>query len=85
MLFALFEIGDKEIAEVIDTLPLGWITTGHKVKCLERDFMVWLGQSHIKSIAVNLATAGLYLALKALGIGSGDEVISTTHTFATTA
>jgi len=83
--FALPEIGDDEIAEVVDTLRSGWLTTGPKTRRFERDFSAFLGDAGLHSLAVNSATAGLHLALEALGIGPGDEVITTTHTFTATA
>ena len=83
--FAQPEIGEEEIAEVVDTLRSGWVTTGPKAKRFEQAFTEFLGDSGIESIAVNSATAGLHLALEALGIGPGDEVITTTHTFTATA
>jgi dTDP-4-amino-4,6-dideoxygalactose transaminase len=83
--FALPDIGEEEIAEVVDTLRSGWITTGPKAKRFEEAFTQYLGDASVQSIAVNSATAGLHLALEALGIGPGDEVITTTHTFTATA
>jgi len=83
--FALPDIGDEEIAEVVDTLKSGWVTTGPKAKRFEADFAVFLGDESLHCIAVNSATAGLHLALEAIGIGPGDEVITTTHTFTATA
>jgi dTDP-4-amino-4,6-dideoxygalactose transaminase len=87
--FALPEIGDEEIAEVVDTLRSGWVTTGPKALRFEGDFSAFLGDptrgEQLHCIAVNSATAGLHLALEALGIGPGDEVITTTHTFTATA
>jgi dTDP-4-amino-4,6-dideoxygalactose transaminase len=83
--FALPEIGEEEIAEVVDTLRSGWITTGPKAKRFEADFAAFLGDGSLHCVAVNSATAGLHLALEALGIGPGDEVITTTHTFTATA
>ncbi|WP_157263603.1 DegT/DnrJ/EryC1/StrS family aminotransferase [Azohydromonas aeria] len=83
--FALPEIGDDEIAEVVDTLRSGWITTGPKARRFEQAFTEFLGDEALQCIAVNSATAGLHLALEALGIGPGDEVITTTHTFTATA
>ena len=83
--FALPEIGDEEIAEVVDTLKSGWVTTGPKARRFEQDFAAFLGEPGLEAIAVNSATAGLHLALEALGIGPGDEVITTTHTFTATA
>jgi dTDP-4-amino-4,6-dideoxygalactose transaminase len=83
--FALPEIGDAEIAEVVDTLKSGWVTTGPKARRFEEDFVAFLGGGSLHAMAVNSATAGLHLALEALGIGPGDEVITTTHTFTATA
>jgi dTDP-4-amino-4,6-dideoxygalactose transaminase len=82
--FALPEIGEEEIAEVIDSLRSGWVTTGPKAKRFEADFGAWLG-SGLEAVAVNSATAGLHLALEAIGVGPGDQVITTTHTFTATA
>ena len=89
--FALPEIGEEEIAEVVDTLRSGWVTTGPKAKRFEADFAAFLAApgaedpAGLHCVAVNSATAGLHLALEALGIGPGDEVITTTHTFTATA
>src|SRR3954464_8116805 len=83
--FANPEIGEDEIAEVVDTLRSGWLTTGPKTKRFESDFAAFLGEPGLHALAVNSATAGLHLALEALGIGPGDEVITTTHTFTATA
>ncbi|MBX3601715.1 MAG: DegT/DnrJ/EryC1/StrS family aminotransferase [Rubrivivax sp.] len=83
--FALPEIGDDEIAEVVDTLRSGWVTTGPKARRFEADFAAFLGDPGLHCVAVNSATAGLHLALEALGIAPGDEVITTTHTFTATA
>ena len=82
--FASPDLGEEEIAEVIDTLRSGWITTGPKTRRFESDFTAYLGGG-VESMAVNSATAGLHLALEAIGIGPGDEVITTTHTFTATA
>ncbi|MEY2892536.1 MAG: hypothetical protein RJA98_2444 [Pseudomonadota bacterium] len=84
--FALPEIGDDDIAEVVDTLKSGWVTTGPKTRRFEEDFAAFLGgEPGLQALAVNSATAGLHLALEALGVGPGDEVITTTHTFTATA
>jgi dTDP-4-amino-4,6-dideoxygalactose transaminase len=83
--YALPEIGDDEIAEVVDTLKSGWITTGPKAKRFEQAFVEFLGDPSLDAIAVNSATAGLHLALEAVGVGPGDEVIVPTHTFTATA
>jgi len=82
--FALPEIGDEEISEVVDSLRSGWITTGPKTKKFEQKFEEFIG-SGVIAVAVNSATAGLHLALEAIGVGVGDEVITTTHTFTATA
>lgn len=87
--FALPEIGEDEIAEVVDTLRHGWVTTGPKARRFEQDFAAFLGGADpvpgLEAIAVNSATAGLHLALEAVGVGPGDEVITTTHTFTASA
>ena len=87
--FALPEIGEDEINEVVDTLRSGWVTTGPKARQFETAFARFLAQnaedSQLECIAVNSATAGLHLALEAVGLGPGDEVITTTHTFTATA
>lgn len=82
--FAMPEIGEDEIAEVVDTLRSGWVTTGRKARQFEADFAAFLG-GDVEAIAVNSATAGLHLGLEALGIGPGDDVITTVHTFTSTA
>lgn len=82
--FALPELGEEEINEVVDTLRSGWVTTGPKAKQFEADFSSFLG-GDVESIAVNSATAGLHLALEAIGIGPGDEVILPSYTFTATA
>jgi dTDP-4-amino-4,6-dideoxygalactose transaminase len=82
--FSFPEIGEEEIDEVVDSLRSGWITTGPKAKRFEEDFSKLLGQG-VEAIAVNSATSGLHLALEALGIGQGDEVIIPSLTFTATA
>ncbi|WP_273746306.1 DegT/DnrJ/EryC1/StrS family aminotransferase [Morganella morganii] len=82
--FSFPEIGQEEIDEVVDSLKSGWITTGPKAKKFEQDFAEYLG-GNVEAIAINSATAGLHLALEAIGIGLGDEVIVPTYTFTTTA
>lgn len=82
--FALPDIGEEEIAEVLDSLRSGWLTTGPKTKRFEQDFAAFIG-GKVEAVAVNSATAGLHLALEAIGIGPGDEVITTTHTFTASA
>jgi dTDP-4-amino-4,6-dideoxygalactose transaminase len=81
--FALPSIGDEEVAEVVDSLRSGWLTTGPKVRRLEADLAAYLGARH--ALAVSSCTAALHIALTALGIGPGDEVIVPTMTFCSTA
>ena len=76
-------IGEEEIRSVVETLRSGWLTTGPKVKTFEAEFASYIGSSH--AVAVNSATAALHLALEAVGIKSGDEVIVPTMTFTATA
>jgi dTDP-4-amino-4,6-dideoxygalactose transaminase len=72
-------ISDEEIAEVVDTLRSGWITTGPKVKDFEQEFAARVGAR--AALAINSGTAALHLALTVLGIGPGDSVITTPMTF----
>src|SRR5512143_2453575 len=81
--FCLPAIGEEEIAEVVDSLRSGWVTTGPKTKRFEDQFRDYVGSK--QAIAVNSCTAGLHIALTALGIGPGDEVIVPTLTFCSTA
>ena len=76
------DIGQEEIDEVVDSLRSGWITTGPKTAKFEQALGGYLRCENV--IALNSATAGLFLCLKALGIGPGDEVITTPYTFAAT-
>jgi dTDP-4-amino-4,6-dideoxygalactose transaminase len=81
--FALPEISEEEIASVVETLRSGWITTGPKTKELERRFADATGAPH--AVMVNSCTAALHLALEAVGVKPGDEVIVPTLTFAASA
>jgi dTDP-4-amino-4,6-dideoxygalactose transaminase len=82
--FALPDIGEEEIAEVVDSLRSGWLTTGPKTQRFEKEFAEFIGGG-VQALAVNSATAGLHLALEALGVGPGDEVITSPYTFTATA
>jgi dTDP-4-amino-4,6-dideoxygalactose transaminase len=75
-------IGQEEIDEVVRTLQSGWLTTGPRTAQFEQEFAKYVAAPHAQ--AVNSATAGLHLALAALGIGPGDEVITTPLTFCAT-
>ena len=77
-------IGDDEIAEVVDCLKSGWPTTGKRVAQFEQDFAEFIG-SGVEAVAVNSATAGLHLALEAIQLQPGDEVIVPDYTFTATA
>ena len=81
--FHVPQIDEDEIRSVVETLRSGWLTTGMKVKRFEEDFARYLGSSH--AIAVNSCTAALHLALEAVGIEEGDEVIVPTMTFTASA
>ena len=81
--FALPSIGEEEINEVVDTLRSGWLTSGPKTKRFEEDFAHFIGVPY--ALAVNSCTAGLHLALEAIGIQPGDKVITTPYTFTATA
>ncbi len=80
--FARPAIGPDEIAEVVDTLESGWITTGPKVEKFTAAFVDYVGGRF--AVPVSSATAGLHVALLALHIGPGDEVITTPMTFVAT-
>ena len=73
------DITEAEIAEVADALRSGWITTGPKTKQLERELADFLGTERVACLGS--ATAALECALRALGIGPGDEVITSAYTY----
>ena len=75
-------IGEEEIQEVVDTLRSDWITTGPKTERFEAEFAAYV--SAPAALALNSCTAALHTALTTLGIGRGDEVITTPMTFAAT-
>ena len=81
--FCLPDIGEDEIDEVVQALRSGWITTGPRTKEFERRLAEYVGARH--AIAVNSCTAALHVALAAMGIGPGDEVITSPLTFCSTA
>ena len=81
--FARPDIGDAEIDAVARAMRSGWVTTGPETRAFEQEFAAYLGGG-VHTVAVNSATAGLHLALEAVGIGPGDEVIAPTLTFTAT-
>jgi len=83
LVFGAPVIGEEEIAEVIATLRSGWIGTGPRVQEFERRFAAVVGAKY--AVALNSCTAGLHLSLKVLGVGPGDEVITTPLTWCATA
>ena len=80
--FARPFLGDEEIGEVVATLKSGWITTGPKVEKFAAAFLDYVEGRY--AVPVSSATAGLHVALLALGVGPGDEVITTPMTFVAT-
>src|SRR6476469_4000961 len=81
--FALPDIDGNELCQIKEALESGWITTGPKVHQFEAEFAAAVGAKH--AIAVNSCTAAMHLALEAVGLRRGDEVITTPYTFAATA
>lgn len=77
------DITDAEIEEVVKTMKSGWITTGPRTKLFEKSIAEYLGVS--KAVCLNSATAAMELTLRILGIGIGDEVITTPYTYSATA
>ena len=77
------DITDREIAEVVDTLKSGWITTGPKTKKFEDEIAKYCGTK--KSVCLNSATAAMELALRLFDIGEGDEVITSAYTYSASA
>ena len=76
-------IGEEEIAAVTETLRSGWLTTGPKAALLEERMAAYVDAEHV--LAVTSGTAAMHLALLALGIGPGDEVITSPITWPATA
>ena len=77
------DIGEKEIEEVVDTLKSGWITTGPKTKKFEVEIANFCHTD--RAVCLNSATSSLELTLRNLGIGEGDEVITTSYTYTASA
>lgn len=81
--FALPDLGEEEQRAVCEAMASGWLTTGPVTRKFEESFAAYIGGG-VEAIAVNSATAGLHLALEALGVGPGDEVIAPSLTFTAT-
>jgi FlaA1/EpsC-like NDP-sugar epimerase/dTDP-4-amino-4,6-dideoxygalactose transaminase/lipopolysaccharide/colanic/teichoic acid biosynthesis glycosyltransferase len=77
--FSTPNIGEEEIAEVVETLRSDWITTGPRTQRFEEEFAAAVGAP--RCLALNSCTAALHLALVSLGIGPGDAVLTTPITF----
>jgi dTDP-4-amino-4,6-dideoxygalactose transaminase len=80
--FARPDTGADEMREIASVINSGWLTTGSKTAQFQREFAEYCRARH--ALAVNSGTAGLHLALAGLGIGPGDEVITTPLTFCAT-
>jgi perosamine synthetase len=81
--FHVPEIDDEDIEAVVSVLRSGWLTTGSKARQFEQEFAAKVGARY--AVALNSCTAALHLALEAIGLGEGDEVLVPTMTFAATA
>lgn len=77
------DISDREIEEVIKALKSGWITTGPKTKEFEKKIAQYVGVN--RAVCLNSATAAMELTLRILGIGPGDEVITSAYTYTASA
>lgn len=77
------DIGEEEIEEVVKALRSGWITTGPRTKEFEKQIAEYCGVK--KAVCLNSATACLEMALRLLGIGPGDEVITSAYTYTASA
>lgn len=83
ILFSPPDITDLEIEEVINTLKSGWITTGPKTKLFEKKISEYCNTP--RAVCLNSATAAMELTLRLLGIGAGDEVITSAYTYSASA
>ena len=79
------DITEEEIAEVSNALRSGWITTGPRTKQLEKEVATFCESSNGMAVCLNSATAALELSLRVLGIGVGDEVITSAYTYTASA
>jgi dTDP-4-amino-4,6-dideoxygalactose transaminase len=81
--FAVPDVDRSELNEIKEALDSGWVTTGPKTRQFEAEFAAAVGAKH--AVAVNSCTAAMHLALEAIGLQRGDEIITTPYTFAATA
>ena len=79
------DITEEEIVEVVRALRSGWITTGPRTKQLEKEVAAFCESSNGMAVCLNSATAALELSLRVLGIGAGDEVITSAYTYTASA
>lgn len=77
------DITEQEIAEVIKVMKSGWITTGPRTKLFEQKIAEYIGVN--KAVCLSSATAAMELTLRILGVGPGDEVITTAYTYTASA
>ena len=76
-------LGDEEIKQVRRVIKSGWVTQGPEVEAFENEFKLFVNAKH--ALALSSCTAALHLALKSVGVGLGDEVITVSHSFIATA
>ncbi len=77
------DITDAEISEMVQVMKSGWITTGPKTKLFEKKIAEYIGVN--KAVCLNSATSAMEMTLRILGIGEGDEVITTAYTYTASA
>lgn len=80
--FAVPDVDALELEQIKESLESGWVTTGPKTRQFETEFAAQVGAKY--AVAVNSCTAAMHLALDAIGLTAGDEVITTPYTFAAT-